>query len=322
MSTASAALPATHVVLNALLHSPFEGTAGGGSPGFGGVKTGFSHFGGTNGLLESLPHNQVHVDVCGLMSDPDTAALDPVFWLHHANIDRLWEVWTHRDPTFLNPKSAAWLTGTSFELHDSKGKVVKFTPSQMRDTLKVRHGYRYDDISDPFPAAAQPAAATVSTMPKSTQQAPQLVAATAAAVPLQDAPTNARVVFDQTARAAAVNRAVARPVRAFLNLENVKGVGAARNYDVYVNVPEGAGKPLLAGHLSTFGAQKATTRGAKHGGGITTVIEISSLIEELHRNRNWDGAHLDVTFVPNQPNRESQPPPGAMEVGRISVYYS
>ena len=34
----------------------------------------------------------------GLMSDPDTAGLDPIFWLHHANIDRLWEVW-RQNPT-------------------------------------------------------------------------------------------------------------------------------------------------------------------------------------------------------------------------------
>ena len=29
--------------------------------------------------------------------NPDTAALDPIFWLHHANIDRLWSVWIARD---------------------------------------------------------------------------------------------------------------------------------------------------------------------------------------------------------------------------------
>ena len=319
MSTAAAKLPATHVDLSALKDSPFAGTSGGGDPGFGGVQTGFSHFGGTNGRLENLPHNAVHVDVGGLMSSPDTAALDPAFWLHHANIDRLWEVWTHRDPTFLDPKSKAWSTGTSFQLHDKSGKVVKFTPSQMRDTLKVRHGYHYDDISDPFHAAAQPAVATRSVMAKSAAK-PELVAATAGAVSLAGAPASASVVFNQAARMAAVNRAAARPVRAYLNLENVKGKGASSNYDVLVDVPQGK-KPLLAGHLSTFGVEAASAAGGKHGGGITTVLEISSLIDTLHRERNWDGGQLDVTFVPNQPGRESQARPGSIKVGRISVYY-
>ena len=30
----------------------------------------------------------------GLMGDPHTATRDPVFWLHHANIDRIWWLWT------------------------------------------------------------------------------------------------------------------------------------------------------------------------------------------------------------------------------------
>src|SRR5262249_46597881 len=46
------------------------------------------HFGSGFGALESLPHNAVHDDVgggSGWMSDPNTAAQDPIFWLHHAN---------------------------------------------------------------------------------------------------------------------------------------------------------------------------------------------------------------------------------------------
>ena len=31
--------------------------------------------------------------VGGWMSAFATAAQDPIFWLHHANIDRLWEAW-------------------------------------------------------------------------------------------------------------------------------------------------------------------------------------------------------------------------------------
>ena len=58
--------------------------------------------GGPSGNLESNPHNQVHVDVggnspdgqtWGLMSDPGIAALDPIFYLHHCNIDRMWAAW-------------------------------------------------------------------------------------------------------------------------------------------------------------------------------------------------------------------------------------
>lgn len=68
-------------------------------PGFGGPLTGFSHGDEENGNLETDPHNNVHGyvgsssatdDTPGLMSDPGMAALDPIFYLHHCNIDRLW----------------------------------------------------------------------------------------------------------------------------------------------------------------------------------------------------------------------------------------
>ncbi|MFE0464313.1 tyrosinase family protein [Kitasatospora sp. NPDC058965] len=48
--------------------------------------------------LESI-HDDVHVWVGATMSDLMTAAADPLFFLHHANIDRLWWTWhpTHQD---------------------------------------------------------------------------------------------------------------------------------------------------------------------------------------------------------------------------------
>jgi len=38
-------------------------------------------------------HGQVHVWVGGHMSDVPFAAYDPLFWAHHAMIDRLWRIW-------------------------------------------------------------------------------------------------------------------------------------------------------------------------------------------------------------------------------------
>jgi tyrosinase len=38
-------------------------------------------------------HNSVHVWVGGSMGSVPTAPADPIFWMHHCNIDRLWWVW-------------------------------------------------------------------------------------------------------------------------------------------------------------------------------------------------------------------------------------
>jgi tyrosinase len=108
--TSPITIPAAQVTLEALEHDDFTGGAGDIPPGFGGPATLFHHgpeSETTNGGLESGPHNGVHGAIggsapgadpnewqnWGLMSAPWTAALDPIFWLHHANIDRLWTAW-------------------------------------------------------------------------------------------------------------------------------------------------------------------------------------------------------------------------------------
>jgi hypothetical protein len=47
------------------------------------------------GILESNPHDRTHGAVGGLMGQYLSPA-DPIFWMHHANIDRLWDVWTRK----------------------------------------------------------------------------------------------------------------------------------------------------------------------------------------------------------------------------------
>ena len=43
-------------------------------------------------------HNSGHVWVGGTMGSITTAPCDPVFWMHHAEIDRLWSVWQTANP--------------------------------------------------------------------------------------------------------------------------------------------------------------------------------------------------------------------------------
>jgi hypothetical protein len=46
------------------------------------------------GGLEARPHDTIHgTYIGGLNADVPTAAHDPLFWVHHANLDRLWSEW-------------------------------------------------------------------------------------------------------------------------------------------------------------------------------------------------------------------------------------
>ncbi|MGI0072227.1 MAG: tyrosinase family protein [Nitrosotalea sp.] len=47
--------------------------------------------------LEGL-HNTVHNWIGGTMANIPTAPADPIFWLHHANVDRIWDSWQKNNP--------------------------------------------------------------------------------------------------------------------------------------------------------------------------------------------------------------------------------
>ena len=44
-------------------------------------------------------HNHGHSWIGGIMNNVVTSPTDPMFWLHHAEIDRLWEIWRQTNPT-------------------------------------------------------------------------------------------------------------------------------------------------------------------------------------------------------------------------------
>lgn len=57
---------------------------------------------GFNGDLEG-PHGSLHIWVSGDMRTPAFAAYDPIFWMHHANVDRQWAAW-QRSPRNAAPR--------------------------------------------------------------------------------------------------------------------------------------------------------------------------------------------------------------------------
>jgi tyrosinase len=346
------------VALTALRESKFAGAGGGGSTGFGGPQTTFQHDGTDNGQLERQPHNGVHGLVggmklnadpndprsYGLMSMPDTAALDPIFWLHHANIDRLWEVWLQRSAAHVDPtKNTQWLTGPAdrtFAMPKPDGSGYDFAADDVLDTTKL--DYVYDDTSDPLggvdrlvqrmnrlglPSAA---AASMRDIPVAEQKPTELVGANDKAVRISgdavetqvkmDAGVSRKVLRSFDARSLAASPAK-EPDRVFLNLENIRGVNDSAMFYVYVNLPKDA-KPEdhpdhLAGVVSLFGVRKATREDSAHGGsGLNESLEITDVVDKLHLNNALDVDQLSVRFV----SRTNIRPEDGISVGRVSVY--
>jgi hypothetical protein len=82
----------------------------------------------------------------GFMTDLLTAARDPIFWLHHSNIDRLWQMWLDLDPAHKNPTNNAWLK-TAFTFAAPGGGTKSWNVSDVLDTTEL--GYQYDTVAPP-----------------------------------------------------------------------------------------------------------------------------------------------------------------------------
>ena len=67
---------------------------------------------GFNPRLDQNPHFFTHIALGGDMADFATVGGDPLFYLHHCNLDRIWESWNRlgnsnpTDPKYLNRKFA------------------------------------------------------------------------------------------------------------------------------------------------------------------------------------------------------------------------
>lgn len=60
------------------------------------------------GTFEQSAHNNIHNWIGGNMASFDGAGFDPMFALHHGNVDRLWAAWRAASPAHRDPAEAAW----------------------------------------------------------------------------------------------------------------------------------------------------------------------------------------------------------------------
>ncbi len=318
--------PERDVSVAALDQPIFEGPGGGGNPGFGGPAVGFHHEPGTAGAVEALPHNTIHRDVGGLMGAFSTAPLDPIFWLHHANIDRLWEIWRH-EPGRTDPTRAEWLS-FAFDIHNAEGNPIQFTPGEVLATTSAPLSYEYDNLIDPRtkPATAAAAAESEPNVPqpsKLSASPPEMVGATEAPLTLTTEPSATDVpISEPTGPAATALASEPHTVHAYLNVENIVSEAPSASYDVYLNLPDGVDpesrEDLFVGVLAPFGSERAAKPDDLHAGsGLHFTYDVTRLIDEQRTAGTWNPSTAHVTFVP----RETTPDPAPLRVGRVSLYY-
>jgi tyrosinase len=97
--------------------------------------------------IYSHMHNLVHVWVGGHMDDVPAAVNDPMFNLHHCNVDRIFESWIAKYESINLPAYAPVTTGHPG--HNRDDFMVPFFPlikPGQQYQLSKRWGYRYDEL--------------------------------------------------------------------------------------------------------------------------------------------------------------------------------
>jgi tyrosinase len=98
----------------------------------------------SEGPLEPWLHNRVHVWVGGDMG-PSTSPNDPVFYLNHCNVDRVWESWMRRHGRRYLPDASAGALLMGHRIDDAIASPLGSSATP-RQVLNVSVSYTYDTL--------------------------------------------------------------------------------------------------------------------------------------------------------------------------------
>jgi tyrosinase len=341
-------IPSNFVALDALAEPQFAPNVQ--LPGgFGGGEWAVDHSGGAIGMLERVPHGPVHSVIGGqglvgstwkrgLMGAFETAGLDPIFWLHHCNIDRLWEVWLQRDASHENPAKPAWLGGPSnrpFVMPDPQGGEWFFNCGDVIDTTAQPLEYIYDDISDPL-ATAQALAESLAPIGKVRSgrvvwenRETELISANDEAMKLDADGARLDISVPGELLRGSANRMMQESIapteveRYFLLLDNIHGADNSGLYEVFVDygepgqeLPSGLPRELLVGTFSTFGISTPSEIEGAGDPGISLLFNITPVIERMGFDEVPDLDRLYVRLAPVSQSDQVEAP----TIGRIALY--
>ena len=107
-----------------------------------------------SGSAEWGGHNLIHGFIGGDMGRLDRSPNDPIFWMHHANIDRIWTLWRDKHAGQVFPKT--WRNESLGGFIDPAGRPVAPALAQTTvDTASLGYVYKFDP-TPPIVFAAAP----------------------------------------------------------------------------------------------------------------------------------------------------------------------
>ena len=250
--------------------------------------------------LDGGLHGRVHV----LVGDPKNmgsvpwAANDPIFWLHHCNIDRLWASWNKAGRK--NPPGSG-----SYTFAEDKQSVVAKVPDWMVPETEA-HGYSYDQLE-----SVPDCPITKDDLTRRLKNQRRIAAVKTKGIKLLPTPTTVKLdplkvddggkptPFPQRVKALPKDKRLSLIVK---NLQADLPPGVL--YQLYLELPEGAKgdkrTPHLVGTINFFDAVRhgdAHAKKPKKGPDRFFQFDITNLARTLHA-RNLLTATPTLTIAP------------------------
>jgi tyrosinase len=278
-------------------------------------KTASHHDNGANQcILEYMPHNKVHNFIGGVGHiDPPYGSMtnflspvDPIFFLHHSNMDRLWDVWTRKQKsqglpylpaggdlkTFSDEPFLFFVDGSGHYVTD--GKAGDYLNTEVFD-YDYEPGFG-DTIAEPV----------------------QGLTAQGAAPPIEG--TVSGNVASVTLPRASVEKSLAatlpKPLTAMVTLARPAGSSNEREFDILVNAPPGptqvsADSPYYAGTIAFFGP---TMHRMNMSMDATVVFPLPNRLQAFATPDAASSVVLNIQVVPSSGKSDSAPTLRALSV--------
>ncbi|NUS59945.1 MAG: hypothetical protein HOQ01_03260 [Lysobacter sp.] len=282
----------------------------------------YSNVGTVLGFCRSIDaniHGRIHVltgNSSNMGSIPNSAR-DPLFWVHHAQIDRLWASW-NANYGGLNPTSGTWLNAP-FTFSDRFGQAVT---GRLRDFFSTSTlGYGYDALfaPPPPPTPKKKNGRRTSSMEKTAVATTQRLAALMASKPERVASATSTAKMAATTTRVSVERLPtakqiapvlglapdAAPQRTYLVLTNLHTWKQPEVlYHVYLGPARGnaLNKNTYVGAINFFDAE-FHDHGTSHAldealGPNFYSFDVTELLRRFERGGTVSRDALQVTFVP------------------------
>jgi Protein of unknown function (DUF_B2219)/Common central domain of tyrosinase/Polyphenol oxidase middle domain len=242
------------------------------------------------------------------MSYPNLAARDPLFWVHHANVDRLWMEWLRKKEGRANP-SETDLVGKfwyqpQFEFYDENKKKVRMSAKDVIETTKLEYIYdMYPDFRTTEVAVEE--GAQMMAPEVEGQPAKSVAESSESSLKLGGKPL--RILLKTSAQGRADVESVAKGEKGSAKL-TIRGVRIAGNRGsmirVYLNLPEnatppGVKDPHYAGSISFF-------RHEHDDMGVTASLSVTDALRDLQKQGLLKEGELSVTLVQRKPSERKE----------------